>query len=531
MLKKRLLALYFIFAIVPVVVIIFFLLAVHNRNVSAIEDVLLSYAVEQTSRNLSERIRRYKYIMAHVATDRELRSLIVAFRELSSTDVRGRAVLFNQISETLANYMRRDGAIASISLVTYELDLIMAQRTGQDWEFFERMGDKQFLQALLERVSRQGGITIAEAVSLSGADEEIYQFIYFIYPSKNHITHHSNGVFVMEIYSDVFNQVMHANPNPTDFEGYISPYSYIADNYGTIVSSHESIHVGRNMSDIDVFNRLIVKSAPIVRSGLSVYLVFERGSMEVFTEDFRNVVLVFVLATMFIFSILMLFFIDKLTEEHLRIVKTQQLRAELNAIEAQINPHFIYNVLDRINWIAIDNGQDKISRMLNGLAGLLRYSINNIDMLVPLHEEIEWMRKYIFIQSERFGQEIIFNYHSEDGAWKFNLHKMLLQPLVENSILHGFQEHEGRAEISLNIHVHDDSWLEIILRDNGCGVDKQGLEKIRSLIETRDKDMSNHIGISNVSARLWYYYGDEASMDVSSCVGEGTEVRLFIPGR
>jgi sensor histidine kinase YesM len=246
--------------------------------------------------------------------------------------------------------------------------------------------------------------------------------------------------------------------------------------------------------------------------------------MEVFTENFRNVVFVFVLTIMLVFSFVMLFSIDRLVTK----LTKAQLRAELSAVEAQINPHFIYNVLDRINWVAIDNGQDRISNMLNGLASLLRYSINNIDMLVPLAAEIEWMQKYIYIQNERFGRDIIFTCEIED-RWDFNIHKMLLQPLVENSILHGFEGHEGIAEIRLLAQMRDDGRVEITLKDNGCGINPQALKNVRSVIGNREQALSNNIGISNVSARLWHYYGKSAAMEISSCLGEGTEVRLLIP--
>ena len=584
-LKTRLLALYFSFAIIPVVVVYFFSLEVYTRNASAIEEVLLSYAVSQTSRNISEHTRRYKYIMAQVATDRALLSLISDFSGRPSADRDGRAILFNQISNRLAPYMR-DGAITSISLVTYSQDIAMAQRIGADWEFFERMGDRQFLQALLDSVSDEGGITLTEAVSFPGAADYVNQYLYLIYPAMDHISRRSYGVFVMEVNSDIFNQVIHANRNPTFLDSYISPYSCITDENGYIVVSYAYRHVGKNLYDLNIFDRMIVNSAAIPGSNLTVHLMFERSSMEVFTENFRNVVLIFVLVTMFIFSVCILFSIDRLmarsfkiaqaiqqfskthqgssveidrhdeilfaiaeqfnhmsaeTEnlvneliaknEYLRIAKDQQLRAELSALEAQINPHFIYNVLDRINWIAIDNGQDQISRMLNGLASLLRYSINNIDMLVPLVAEIEWMRKYIYIQSERFGRDIIFNYDSEGDVWDYSIHKMLLQPLVENSILHGFEEHEGQAKIELLIRLCEDDWLEVSLKDNGCGIAQQDLEKIHTVIKAREQTESSHIGISNVSARLWYYYGENASMEFQSRLGQGTEVKLMIPGR
>jgi sensor histidine kinase YesM len=217
--------------------------------------------------------------------------------------------------------------------------------------------------------------------------------------------------------------------------------------------------------------------------------------------------------------------------KHVAMVMDQRRKAEIRALQAQINPHFIYNALDRINWIAIDNDQHEISSMLSGLASLLRYSISNIDILVTLKAEIQWMEKYIFIQGKRFDKKIDFVCSVYGDAIDFPIYKMLLQPLVENSILHGFAHISTGSRIELSARILQDARLKVILSDNGAGMDSEVLAKIHRMIEQKGNCETDNIGINNVINRLWLYYGDEAEISVESIKNTGTTFTIIIPYR
>ena len=207
----------------------------------------------------------------------------------------------------------------------------------------------------------------------------------------------------------------------------------------------------------------------------------------------------------------------------------RQKNAEIKALEAQINPHFLYNTLDSINWRAIDAGEEEISDMLGTLGSLLRYSISNINGIVPLSVEIEWLKKYVFLQRERFNDSFDCVYDVAEDCLDYPIYKMLLQPLIENSILHAFRETKEGGIITVKAFIREDQKLQISIKDNGSGMSFEKLENLRKNILEKKALDSRSIGISNVVNRLKIYYRDEAEIRVESELGYGTELVLVIP--
>lgn len=216
--------------------------------------------------------------------------------------------------------------------------------------------------------------------------------------------------------------------------------------------------------------------------------------------------------------------------EEIRISEMQRRKAETKALEAQINPHFLFNTLETINWKAIDHEEEEISNSLGMLGSLLRYSISNIDILVLLRAEIEWLKKYVSLQKERFNDSFDCSYDVSEEAMDFPVYKMLLQPIVENSILHAFENVKMGGMIEVKADVRQDGKLHLSIRDNGQGMDEERLKQMRDEIANARAD-SRSIGISNVANRLRIYYHGEASMELYSSIEKGTEVLLVIPYR
>ena len=219
----------------------------------------------------------------------------------------------------------------------------------------------------------------------------------------------------------------------------------------------------------------------------------------------------------------------KQKNEEIRIAAENQKHAEIVALEAQINPHFLYNTLESINWRAIDHGEEEISNMLGTLGSLLRYSVSNIDMEVYLQAEICWLEKYVFLQRDRFHNSFDCVYHVTDEAMEFPIYKMLLQPMIENIILHGFEDVKEGGLIDVTAFVRDDDKLQISVKDNGAGMTEEKLAQIREQIHGSGALSSKSIGISNVVHRLKIYYQENASMEVNSTLHVGTEVIMVIP--
>ena len=221
----------------------------------------------------------------------------------------------------------------------------------------------------------------------------------------------------------------------------------------------------------------------------------------------------------------------KKKNEEIRIVAENRKHAEIVALEAQINPHFLYNTLESINWRAIDHGEEEISDMLGILGSLLRYSVSNIDMEVYLQAEICWLEKYVFLQRDRFHNSFDCVYHITEEAMEFPIYKMLLQPMIENIILHGFENVKEGGLIEVIAFVRDDGKLQISMKDNGGGMTGDKLQQIREQIHGSGALSSKSIGISNVVHRLKIYYQDDASIDINSTLHVGTEVIIVIPRR
>lgn len=201
--------------------------------------------------------------------------------------------------------------------------------------------------------------------------------------------------------------------------------------------------------------------------------------------------------------------------------------AEIKSLEAQINPHFLYNTLDAINWVAVEHEEIHISKMLIHLAAILRYSIQKSNAIVTIQEELEYLKRYIYLQQERFCYSFQCLIHMEEGTQYSKIHKLLIQPLIENTIVHGFPGKTDFDEIHILIQKQGDGCIQIQVKDNGKGMSKELVELFNNYDSRRD-NIETSIGVRNVITRLQLYYGSSSSFQVAS--GEqGTVVTIKIP--
>lgn len=204
----------------------------------------------------------------------------------------------------------------------------------------------------------------------------------------------------------------------------------------------------------------------------------------------------------------------------------REKNAELKALEAQINPHFLYNTLDAINWIAIENEQFLISKMLKNLANILRYSIHKSNGVVTVRSETEYLKQYIFLQQQRFS----FSFHCimdiEEEVMDLKMHKLLFQPLIENSINHGFPGKSGEDLITITIRKKGERHLIFEVKDNGKGMDSELIHELNHY-DYSASSLEGSIGVRNVIMRIKYYYGAEGHFEIESDEN-GTTVRAEI---
>ena len=201
--------------------------------------------------------------------------------------------------------------------------------------------------------------------------------------------------------------------------------------------------------------------------------------------------------------------------------------AEIRMLEAQINPHFIYNILDTVNWIAIEKDEYDISNAISTLAFILRYAISNSNKLVTLRDEVDWLKKYVYLQQFRLKNKFSFEIHTDPEIMDVRVHKLIIQPFVENAIVHGFDTKRETYTLKVSM-VADDGRVVITIADNGKGIPPEILDAIESgdVKEIRDKV---GIGLSNAFLRLHRYCDGQDEVSVHSVLDEGTTVIIRFP--
>ncbi len=205
----------------------------------------------------------------------------------------------------------------------------------------------------------------------------------------------------------------------------------------------------------------------------------------------------------------------------------QRQKMEILAYRNQINPHFLYNTLSCIRDMAVFYDVDQIAEMAMALSDIFRYAVNGSN-IVTVKDELEYTQIYATIIRYRHMDKITIKTEADSEALDKHIFRLMLQPLVENAVLHGMVENIRPGTVSVRIrHLADTRQLEIVTSDDGTGMDEEKLESVRKLLEKPKENES--IGISNIVMRLRLVYGDQYSMRIESRSGEGTEVTVIIP--
>jgi two-component system sensor histidine kinase YesM len=202
-------------------------------------------------------------------------------------------------------------------------------------------------------------------------------------------------------------------------------------------------------------------------------------------------------------------------------------QAQSIALQAQINPHFLHNTLDTISWSAmrLTGGRNDTSSMINSLAGLLRYALHDASTLVTLSEELENTRVYLELQAIRYKDLFEVVWDIETGTETLSVIKLILQPIVENAIVHGVKP-LGQNGIITVCAKAGDGCLRLTVRDNGIGMDKRSADMLQKKLSDQEAIyVERHIGITNVNQRIRLFFGDKYGVHVflNEKTGSGTK--------
>lgn len=205
----------------------------------------------------------------------------------------------------------------------------------------------------------------------------------------------------------------------------------------------------------------------------------------------------------------------------------QKRKSDMKALRSQINPHFLYNTLDSIIWMAEGGKNKEVVIMTSSLARLLRQSISNEDEMIPLFKELEYAKSYLIIQKMRYKDKLEFSVESDPGLKQERVLNLLLQPMVENAIYHGIKTKEGKGFIRISAQ-KDGGDIVFTVEDNGVGMDQETLAHIFHKSKEKEKEKSNGIGVYNVHMRIRLYYGEGYGLTFESSPGEGTRVYIRV---
>lgn len=579
-LQKKVIWIYIMMAIIPIVLITAISNVIYTRSFLRQSYSLVERNAQQHEIVVQERMHQYENVLYELITDK---NYIELAHDINTGDASNWLIKRETMETKLQSVVYTYDGIRGISfLADNDFYASYSRYYGSSGDII--WSDKEEREKIRETINEKQGLTFLAMVNLNNRESANDYVVMLGYPVKNLRTKEQSGVLVIALDADVllFKGLTAEENGITTVivdqqenilagaeEQYINqPLSgYLAQVHGhaqVSVRRHAIegtdwtivyvIDIARQREDIYHFDMVVF----FLMLGISIFffwLVYwvSKGYLDDinrivsgitgFGENAPEIVNVelgqrdelYVIAEQFnVMTRRVNTLMETLRQrnEEIKIAAENQKHAEIAALEAQINPHFLYNTLDSINWRAISHGEEEISDMLGALGSLMRYSVSNIDRMVVLAAEIEWLKKYVFLQRDRFNNSFDCGYDITEEASEFPIYKMLLQPIIENTILHAFEDVRENGWIEVRAYVKDEGEeLRIHIKDNGCGMPEEKVREIRENIIGSGVLSSESIGISNVIHRLRIYYQDEASISVESRLGEGTEFILTIPRR
>jgi len=222
---------------------------------------------------------------------------------------------------------------------------------------------------------------------------------------------------------------------------------------------------------------------------------------------------------------------NKMTRQVKRVydLESERNRAELKALQAQISPHFMYNTFESIRWMNKSGDRESVDHMIGYLSILFRLGISADKSLLALHEEVEYSDAYLSIQKMRYGDQLCYRWEVDPETRQLLVPKLILQPLIENSIYHGIRELENTQGLLVIKSRLSGNRLVLSVSDNGPGFTDQERERQEHLFLHPESNESGSIGLNNVYRRLFYCYGENFSMEIQSVPYQQTTILLSLP--
>ncbi|MCR5283340.1 MAG: sensor histidine kinase [Lachnospiraceae bacterium] len=215
--------------------------------------------------------------------------------------------------------------------------------------------------------------------------------------------------------------------------------------------------------------------------------------------------------------------LGQITEEQIRLRK-----AEFQLLQSQINPHFLYNTLDAIIWLAEAGNREQVVSMVKSLSDFFRTSLNQGRDIIPLRDELSHVRSYLQIQQVRYQDILTYEIDVEESLHDYLIPKITIQPLVENALYHGIKNRRGGGSIRIvGKRAKDCFYIEVI--DNGAGMNEERLLQVQSGIHSRREQEKEIFGLYNVNERIRLHFGPPYGISIESQENEGTTTKICLP--
>lgn len=538
-LRKKLILLFVMTSTLPIILLglydLYNMKSVLLRNT----DFFVSENLDRVDDNLNICLDSYNDLLYQIYTNDDL----VEWVDNLNEDV-NEAVTINQLRRFLQGLFYAKDYVRSITVITEGGEVITYDQ--MTWATYENSWIKNYslsVDEMYKMVSEDNHTVLLDTeFGTNFANEDFYLFhmAHRIVDYKK--PYRRNGIVILSIDEEFLQDILQTESGEEDET---PDYNCLIGKKGQIISCPDDSLIGTEVVSSDYATSLLederneiysdfIKKNSVIRPYTNVYSYYdEELSWEIvepidqssFMSEMNRQETIIIIASLILLIATILALRDVLAKE--KEAQDEQRHAEIKALEAQINPHFLYNTLDTINWMAIDKDEFDISNAINSLAQILRYAISKSEEMVPLRDEVEWLKKYIYLQQYRLKNKFVCKVEASPEIMDEKIHKLLLQPFVENAIIHGFSKNQEEYILDVAMSAFDDG-IRIVIKDNGCGIPKDALEKLMRGEKISDGN-KNHLGVRNAMTRLHMYYQSKEKVQIESSEGEGTTITLWVP--
>lgn len=532
-LRKKLITLFIFTSTIPILLLGLYDLYNMKSVLKANTDFFVSENLERVRDNINIRLDSYDDLLYQIYTNDDMVAWVDDLNKNENV-----AVTVSQMRRFLRGLFYTKDYVCSITVITESGEVITYdQLTSATYENSWINGYPLSLDEMYAEVSASKKTVYYDTsfgTTFANDDYYLFHMAHRIVDYKK--PYRRNGIVIISIDETLLREILQSGLDEENED-----YSFIVGHEGDVISFPDKSVIGKKITSMEddfpvrakVYGEFVSKSIKTKPYTTTYAIEDEKLGWDIvepidqskLSKEMTQKEIIIVIASILLLGATIVALRDVLAKE--KEANDEKRKSEIRALEAQINPHFIYNTLDTINWMAMDRDEFDISNAINSLATILRYAIAKSDEKVPVRDEVEWLKKYIYLQQYRLKNKFECKVEVAPDAMDIMIHKLLLQPFVENAIIHGFSKKQEEYILEVIID-RTEAELSVLIKDNGCGIDKDTLDKLNNRETIEDKSR-NHVGVKNALSRLSMYCEGRENVHIESEVGEGTSISISIP--